>query len=336
MVIIVRRYNIINCVSAEMNSDVKFSVVQLNADSNGDEVTDIILLNSDDANMDTFSEIPLEFDSSNSSIGTLGCGDDSRGVETELPILTDIAEETIYETEFFDETLKLEDSVINHGKDSLVEESNDISNILMETVSSESNENSVENDIYNQSKHVDSPLKNEHDDFLDSEILETVAESDCSDFIARIEEENRNDLTNKLTDMLVEKLTPLSDSPGDEVSSLITVSNNTNLVSGMLENATLKNLSAPVDKTNNTNVEFLTGSKSTVYTNLSNVIQINAINNKISTLQPITVQSAHKLVPISIAPANLIRRPASVSVKACGQNVSRHRNCRRENGTRRK
>jgi hypothetical protein len=319
-----------------MNSNLKISVAPSDVDSSSEEVTDIILLNSDDANMTTFSEIPLEFESSNSSISTADSTDDTTKIEAPLPMLTDVAEETIYETEFFEESLQLEDSILKESRNSLVQEHNDISNILMETIVPESNEYPVENDIYAESTEIDILAKEmeeeeeeetkgaEEDDdadFLDSEILETVDENEIADFDANGKIE-ANLISNDNGDgILIAAPVSASNPSANDLSNLITVSNNTNLVSNLLGNATLDNLTAVAEETNN--IEFLANPKSTVYTNLSNVFQINAIGNKISTLQPITVQSAPKLVPISIAPANAIKRSTAIPIGPASPNVSR-------------
>lgn len=291
----------------------------MNVESNEDDVSDIILMNSSDANIDTFTTLPLDFDSSNSSIGTMesitiesmtmdSIDDPTKIDASSLPLLTDIAEETVYETKLFDETLKLEESSLEAGfsDTNALEEQHDISNILMDTSVLETNENATDGHVFQDSLN-DIHMKNE---LVEEELLiNDVNDGDTNNSSAA---GNKNDLFLPVS---------FAAESTSEVSSLITVSNNTNLVSGILENAALNNV--PSDSLSNINVDLLPNSlKNNVYTNLSNVIQVNSVNNKkLPTYKPIAIQSTPKFIPITIGP-NPAKRSANMSVGPPGSNVS--------------
>lgn len=284
----------------ERSSDIEISSAPLNVEGS-DGISDLIMINADDTNMDTFTTLPIEFDSSNSSIETMESIEETIHVESNPPMLTDIAEETIYETEFFEESIKSELEKSDHMKSKL--QVDDISDIQME---------------------VNSILKPE-------ESIEELSEDHLSEFekntenLSQLDSKsgtfyNPNDLMNcddnsNTTDEHI--YMTLTSNNSTETSNTISSANNKNepkIVSNLIENITIKNSSRGI-------VEVLPGGSKN---NTSSLINLNSTTNKkLSALKPIAVQNTSKFVPISIAP-NPMKRPATISIGQANTNVSYH------------
>lgn len=272
------------------------STISMDVVPNAENVTSLILMNPSDVEMDTFTTLPIDFESSNSSMGTLVSVDESLKDDS-IPLLTDIAEETVYDTEeFFDETLKIDEKCdpceFTSERHIITSNVDDISSVLIDSSIVEC-EDSVKSDDVEIGISGDINFKEDSICIQDDKNI-------GSSFIPA---NNGVFMSTKASPSI------------SEVSNLITISNNTNLASGILE-------IAQDDSTSDGRVEIVSGNNCGVFANNPNVIQINSINNpKLSTLKPITLQSTSKFVPISIAP-NPSKRPANVSIGQPPSNVS--------------
>lgn len=310
-----------------MNSEIRImSSASINVESNNENGSDVILVNSSNSNIDSFTTLPLDFDSSNSSIGTMESMNDVIKMESSIPMLTDIAEETVYETELFDETLKLDGNLIESkflDENSCTEEDSDVSNILIDTCVLETQENIGDNessqdsvnDTCTEGKEITSELTVNDVDSTENKF--TISDNNGEIFVpVSYSSSSTSEMTNVITvsnKSDVNNLITVANNTS-EVSNLITISNNTNLISGVLENASIKDV--PADNVGDVNFEIISKS-------VPNVVQVNSLNNKkVTTFKPIAIHNATKFVPISIAPANLNKRPAAVSVGQQGSNVS--------------
>lgn len=309
-----------------MNSEIRMSSASMNVESNNENGSDVILVNSSNSNMDSFTTLPLDFDSSNSSIGTIESMNDVMKMESSIPMLTDIAEETVYETELFDETLKLDGNLIESkflDENSCTEEDSDVSNILIDTCVLETQENIVDNESSQDSVNDTCTGRKENNSELtvnDVDTTEnkfTITDNNGEIFVpVSYSSSSTSEMTNVITvsnKCEVNNLITVANNTS-EVSNLNSISNNTNLVSGVLENASIKDV--PSDNVGDVNFEIISK-------NVPNVVQVNSLNNKkLTTFKPIAIHNATKFVPISIAPTNLNKRPAAVSVGQQGSNVS--------------
>ncbi len=289
----------------EIDSNMSVSV-----ESNSDNVSDIIIMDSSDTNLDNYTSLPVDFESSDSSLETMESMDDTIRVESNLPVFTDVAEETVYETEeLFDDALRFPDKPEKDDSENLIIDQhaeNSLSDILVDNTGSESSTIIDISDVNHKSNDasVESELPATGDQ--PAEVIASISTS-----IA--------DAVNK--SFLVTSALPAPST--SEISNLITISKNTNLASGVLEKVAVNNVSA---ENSIPNIGVVPGSmSSTAYAGISNVIQVNSIgNNKnISNLKPFTIQNTRKLLPISIAPTNTIKRPASISIGQPTSNVSR-------------
>lgn len=271
------------------------STISMDVVPSTDNVTSLILMNPSDVEMDTFTTLPIDFESSNSSLGTLVSVDESLKDDS-IPLLTDIAEETVYGTEeFFDDTIKIEeksDSCEFSGEQHIITSSvDDISSVLMDTSVVEC-EDTVRADDVNIEISGDIDFKGDTICVEDDKIIN-------SSFIPA----NNGVFMSSTTSPSI-----------SDVSNLITISNNTHLASGILE-------IAQDDSTSDGRVEIVSGNNNSVFASIPNVIQMNTVNNpKLSTFKPITLQSTSKFVPISIAP-NSAKRPANISIGQPASNV---------------
>lgn len=293
-----------------MNSNVELNSLPINESNNN--ISSMLLMNTSETSIDTCNTLPVDFDSSNSSVDTEDCLKQPIKLETSLPMLTDIAEETVYETEFFEETFKQEKTSMNdyiEKKELMIQsDGHDISNILIDTTISESAEQISKDEVDRNSANVINTCRTYINDGSKNEI-------NANDSVQQINTSVSNN------EIFITSASAVAST--SEISNLISISNNTNFASGLLENVSLSNNS--VDNNSNMNIDTVSNNvKSHVYTNISNVIHVNSINNnqKISTLKSIAIQSTPKFVPISIAPANPIKRPANISVGQPATNVS--------------
>ena len=266
------------------------STISMTVVPSTENVSSLILMNPSDVEMDSFTTLPIDFESSNSSMGTMASVDESLKDDS-IPMLTDIAEETVYDTEFFEETLKEEksDSPEFHGDNHILSSGvEDIPGVLIDTPIMECEDTVKSNAIKIEDSDID-----------------FHTESICVD--------KNSDLAFVPTNngILVSTAAP---SPSiSEVSNSIKISKNTNLAAGILE-------ISQDDSASDSRVEIVSGS-STVLTSMPNVIQMGSANNsKLSTYKPFTLQSNAKFVPISIAP-NPAKRPANISIEQASSNV---------------
>lgn len=272
-------------------------------------------MNSSDGNMETFTTIPLDFDSSNSSMETVESVEETDvTLEGGIPMLTDIAEETVYETEFFDENGKPIDKfevTSSEDEKKLMEEKYtelmacDISNVPIEINSCDMKEDDKLMEI------------------TESQTNKNDSDSDNADVTSKtyIEDVNCNENSNiscsnsinSDENIFMTTLTP----PVTEVSEFISLSEkNGNGVSNLIENVTMDNSFASDSNSNINIIGIVPSSAQNTMSTVSSMITVNSLTNKkISTFKPIAVQSATtKFVPISIAPANAVKRPANISV----------------------
>lgn len=271
------------------------STISMNVVPSTDNVTSLILMNPSDVEMDTFTTLPIDFESSNSSLGTLVSVDESLKDDS-IPMLTDIAEETVYGTEeFFDETMKMDeksDSCEFSSEQHIITSSvDDISSVLIDTSVVEC-EDTVRADDVRIDISGDIDFKGDSICVEDDKIINST-------FIPA----NNGVFMSSTASPSI-----------SEVSNLITISNNTHLASGILE-------IAQDDSMSDGRVEIVSGNSGSVFASIPNVIQMNPVSNpKLSTFKPITLQSTSKFVPISIAP-NPAKRPANISIGQPSSNV---------------
>ncbi|XP_065218315.1 protein lin-54 homolog [Planococcus citri] len=277
--------------NSDSNSSMEISSAPLNVDST-DGLSDLIMINSGDPNLDTFSALPIEFETSDSSIGTIESVEETINIESNIPMLTDIAEETIYETEFFDENVRSEsDNCDTSSKTQQI----DIGDIPIEVIRSD---DSIE-------EITDLTQLN---DF--SKCSGTSDESDSKNtFMLRNEESICDDSSSVNEEHIYVTLS--SDNTTIETTNTITLADtkDTSKSTYVMENVTLHNNSTVADSTSDT-VEVVVGNSKP---NNTSIFNISPVVRKVPTLAPLSVQNTSKLVPINIAP-NSLKRPAAISI----------------------
>lgn len=292
-----------NSFVLELNSDIEVSSAPLNVEST-DGISDLILLNAEDTNIDSFTELPIDFDTSNSSMETVESIEDGINVESSIPMLTDIAEETIYETDFFEENLKCDSEHSNLN--SRLDGCTDISDIPIDINSILKPEESIEEISESQLNELNKSTENS--DESDSKSNSEVPNNDdnCDD-------------SNTADEHIFVTLSS-DNGTGTNTVSLADMRSEMKIVPNLIENITIE--STPTGDSGSVNVVEVVPSSSKNNIITSNLINVNSITApKMSTFKPIAVQNTSKFVPISIAP-NSMKRPASISIGQPSTNVS--------------
>lgn len=295
----------------------------MDVNSTSNDVSDMILMPSEDSNMDTFSSLPIDFDSSNSSLGTIELKNESA-----IPMLTDIAEETVYETdEFFDETIKVhedcdrneyfeEKCVVTTG----AQNKSDLSNIFLESPQSiDASARLDGDDIDHESNTVEEKFLENVETYCseDSNSNVTIEDGDYdsnADTILISSEMRGGKDSGDVSSLISAPLDDAGAVSSSEVSNLITISKNTNLASELLDNMTLDNVSCD-------------GGSMTIVSNETNsnlAISGSSISPgmKFKKISSPKVIKTPTYVPITIA-SQSIKRSADTSVGQPSSNVKK-------------
>lgn len=267
---------------------------------NAESISDLILMNSNDANLDTFTTLPIDFDTSDSSVETIESVEETINVESNIPMLTDIAEETIYETEFFDENVRSEP---DKCQTSSKLRQTDICNIPIDVIKSDDSVIEINDETQlNELSKSSSGMSDESDS--------------KSTFVLHNEEISCDGSSSNNEEHIYVTLS--SDNCTTETTNTVTFADakDTSKSTNLIENITIDNLTS-VDSTSDT-VEVVLGNSKP--NNTSNLFNVNSGMRKVPTLAPLSVQNTSKFVPINIAP-NSLKRPAAISIGQPSPNV---------------